>query len=232
MHNSFHTTRGFMSRLAPNLSVFQSSLLYLSVLLIIISLGGCAAQTNSSANHYFPVNNNKKRESSLGFSITPPSGSGWLEKLNNDSLYYLKQIKTKDYSIYTKATEIHLADANLEAGTFLQLVKKTKGLNIDSSDYRNISTTYSSDTELSPLCVRYYLRYEDHGNKNLKSDEFIKVRKNGLMCMHPDTLSDGVDMFYVESFLHSKGNGYPSYREEGESFLSSLKFHPSAKKRG
>lgn len=221
-----------MSRFASSLFVLRSSLPYLPVLLIIlISLGGCA-ETGSFTNHYFPVNNNKKRESSLGFSITPPSGSGWLEKLNNDSLYYLKQIKTKDYSIYTKATEIHLADANLEAGKFMQYVKKTKGLHTESSNYRNISTTYSPDTELSPLCVRYYQRYEDHGNKNLKSDEFIKVRKNGLVCMHPDTLSDGVDMFYVESFLHTKASDYPSYREEGESFLSSLKFHSSVKKRG
>jgi len=220
-----------MSRFVPGLTVIRSSLLYLPVILFIISLCGCAAQINSSANRYYLVNNNKKRESSLGFSIKPPSGSGWLEKLNNDSLYYLKQTRTQEHSMYTKATEIHLADTYLEAGKFMQFVKKAKELSIDSGDYRNISMTYSSDTELSPLCVRYYQRYEDHGNKTLKPDEFIKIRKNGLMCMHPDTLSDGVDMFYVESYLQSKASVHPSYREEGESFLSSLKFY-SAVKRG
>lgn len=233
IYNSLsHDPRLFMSRFSPSLPVFRLSLLYLPVLLLIISLCGCAAQSNSSTNRYYLVNNNKKRESSLGFSIKPPSGSGWLEKLSNDSLYYLKQTRTQEYSMYTKATEVHLADAYLEAGRFMQFVKKSKELSIDSGDYRNISTTYSSDTELSPLCVRYYQRYEDHGNKTLKPDEFIKIRKNGLMCMHPETLSDGVDMFYVESYLQSKASGHPSYREEGESFLSSLKFHPAANKRG
>lgn len=212
----------------PNLH----SPVYLLVLLFIISLCGCAAQTNSFSNHYFPVNNTKKRESSLGFSITPPSGAGWFEKLNNDSLYYLKKITAKDYSIYTKATEIHIPDVDLESEKFLQFVKDTRQLNVNSSDYRNISTSYTVDPELSPLCVRYYQKYEDHGNKNLKEDDFIKIRKSGLVCMHPDTLSEGVDMFYVESFLQSQASGNTSYKEEGESFLGSLKFHSAEKKRG
>jgi hypothetical protein len=49
--------------------------------------------------------------------------------------------------------------------------------------------------------------------------------------MHPDTLSDGVDMFYMESFLQSEAGGDTSCKEEGESFLSSLKFHAPVKKR-
>ena len=219
-----------MSISAPSFPVLRSYLSYLPVLLLIIALGGCAAQTNSFSNRYFPVNDHKKRESSLGFSITPPAGSGWLEKLNNDSLFYLKQTRTKEYAIYTKATEIHLSDAKLEAGKFMQFVKKSQELNVDSGDYRNISMTYSRDTELSPLCVRYYQKYEDHGDKNLKPHEFITIRKNGLMCMNPDTPSDGVDMFYVESILHSKASGSPSYREEGEAFLSSLQFHLPVKR--
>lgn len=195
----------------------------LSVFLLTVFLAGCSSLGNYS-NRYFPVNNHNKRDSSLGFSITPPAGSDWLEKLSDNSLYYLKQTQTQNYAIYTKATEIHLSHGSLEVGKFLQFVKNSKELNVDSGNYRNVSTSYSPDTELSPLCVRYYQKYEDHGDKNLKPHEFIKIRKNGLMCMHPDTLSDGVDMFYVESILQSDASSTPSYREEGESFLGSLQF--------
>lgn len=216
----------------PKFSALKS-LSGLPAVVLIISLCGCASQTNSFSNRYFPVNNTNKRESSLGFSITPPAGAGWFEKLNEDSLYYLKKIKTKDYSIYTKATEIHIPDTDLEAEKFLQFVKETRIIPVKSNSYRNISTTYTLTPELSPLCVRYFQKYEDHGNSNLKANDFIEIRKSGLVCMHPDTLSDGVDMFYLESFLRSAASGNTSsYKAEGESFLSSLKFHASVKKRG
>lgn len=223
--------RSTMDLSFPKLSALQSSGCLLTAL-FIISLCGCSSQTNSFSNRYFPVNNNNKRESSFGFSITPPAGAGWLEKLNKDSLYYLKKMNTKDYSIYTKATEIHIPDTDLEAEKFLQFVKETRKIPAKSNSYRNISTTYTVNPELSPLCVRYLQKYEDHGNKNLKVNDFIKIRKSGLVCMHPDTLSDGVDMFYMESFLQSEASGNTSFKEEGESFLSSLKFHAPVKKRG
>ena len=215
-----------MSRFSLRLRRFRPFLSSLPVVLLSLSLCGCA----SYSSRYHLVNNSKKRESSLGFSIKPPSGSGWLEKLNNDSLYYLKQTRTPEHSMYTKATEIHLSDTHLDATQFMQFVKKSQELDINTGAYRNISTQYAYDTALSPLCVRYSHRYEDHGNTTLKPDEFVKIRKSGIMCMHPDRPSDGVDMFYVESFLQSKASGHPSYREEGEFFLSSLKFYPAAKR--
>jgi hypothetical protein len=202
----------------------------LPLVLFIISLVGCAAQTDSSANHYYRVRDHNKRESSLGFSIRPPAGRDWLEKLSDQSLYYLKQTQTSTYAIYTKATEIRLTSVDRQADKFFQFVKTSQESNVNSGAYRNVSATFSPDTELSPLCVRYYLKYEDHMEKNLKPREFIKIRRNGLMCMHPDSPDVGVDMFYVESVLQSRGPVSHSYWEEGESFLSSLQFHSPGKR--
>ena len=194
--------------------------------LCAISLCSCASPLTSQTNHYFPVKNRDQRASSLGFSIAPPSGINWYEKLNDNSLYYLKKIQTKDYSIYTKATEIHLDDKELDAGKFLQYVKNDKNLTPTSGDFRNVSIRYTEDKELSPLCIRYVQDYEDHGLKNLKKDEFVRVHKNGLVCMHPEAPKTGVDMFYVESVRQSPTAQDQSYKDEGEFFLSSLKFHP------
>ncbi len=176
-------------------------------------------------NHYFAVNNHEQRASSLGFSIAPPSGVGWYEKINNNSLYYLKKIPSDDYAIYTKATEIHLESSELQADRFVQYVKKNKSLNTSSGDYRNVSFRYTHETALSPLCIRYNQSYDDYGLKNLKKNDFVLIRKNGLVCMHPENPQNGIDIFYAESAVQSQGAQYLSYKDEGESFLNSLKFH-------
>ncbi len=206
----------------PNLRLF------FTCLYITIHLCSCSLPLVTSSNHYFPVRNRDKRASSLGFSIAPPSGSGWYEKLNDNSLYYLKNIESRDYSIYTKATEIHLDVSKLEADRFLQYVLGAKDLNKASGDYRNISFNYTYDKELSPLCIRYVQSYEDHGSNTLNLDEFVRVQKNGLVCMHPDIPGNGIDMFYVESVRHKQAKQKQSFKDEGESFLSSLQFHPSS----
>jgi len=213
MNNSLHA------------NLFRSySGVLLIVFLLLISLCSCASPL-SYANHYFPVKNRAHRASSLGFSIAPPSGIDWYEKLSDKSLYYLKKIQTDDYSIYTKATEIHLDGSELEVGRFLQYVKNDKKLNTTTGNLRNVTFSYTLDKDLSPLCIRYVQDYEDHGIKNLKKDEFVRVQKSGLVCMHPETLENGVDMFYVESVKQSQADQDQTYKDEGEFFLSSLKFH-------
>ena len=191
-------------------------------MLLIFSLCSCGT---SYKNRYFPVKNLAQRESSLGFSITPPTGDSWFEKLNNNSLYYLKKTGRKDYAIYTKATEIHLNPNELKADTFLQFVTKSKKLHTKSGNFQNVAFQIIPDNALSPLCVRYILTYEDHTMKLQSKDEYINVKNSGLVCMHPDTLFNGIDMCYVESSLQSSKNSIGKINEEGEFFLRSLKFH-------
>lgn len=217
------TFQGDRLKTAPHRTIFLRSFTgsFLSFCLFF-SLCCCSSPYT---NHYFAVNNHEQRASSLGFSIAPPSGVGWYEKINNNSLYYLKKITSDDYSIYTRATEIHLDDSELEAERFLQYVKNNKSLNTASGDCRNVSFHYTHDTALSPRCIRYTQSYDDYGIKNLKKNEFVRVRKNGLVCMHPENLHNGIDLFYTESAVQSPEAQYQSYRDEGESFLNSLKFH-------
>ena len=197
----------------------------LSIFAAFLTLLLCSC-TTVYQNRYFPVNNLAQRESSLGFSITPPAGKHWYEKLNNNSLYYLKKTNQKDYAIYTKATEIHLRPEDLKADRFLAFVLKSKKLNNASGDFQNISLRIIQTKALSPLCIRYIQIYEDHSAKYLGKDEYVNIKNSGLVCMHPDTPRNGVDMYYVESSLKSSENPINDLNEEGESFLKSLKFHP------
>ncbi len=196
----------------------QGCFLFLPFLAILFC--SCASQEN----RYFPVQNLKARESSLGFSISPPSGARWYEKHNRDSLYYLKITEEKKYSIFAKATEIHLLEKELNKNAFIQFVKEKKEIRPAQGDYRNIKSQYMTDAGLSPYCVRYFQEYEDHSKKEILQNNFIVVKNSGLVCMHPKTPGNGIDMYYQESYLASENAPQKSFEDECEFFLSSLRF--------
>ncbi|WP_457576970.1 hypothetical protein [Desulfomarina sp.] len=160
----------------------------------------------------------------MGFSISPPSGARWYEKHNRDSLYYLKITEEKKYSIFAKATEIHLLENELDKTNFIKFVKEKKKIHSDQGDYRNIKFQYRTDTGLSPYCVRYFQKYEDHSKREILQNNYIVVKNSGLVCMHPETPANGIDMYYQESYLSSGNEPQKSFEDECEFFLSSLRF--------
>jgi hypothetical protein len=192
-----------------------------AVLLLPMVFCVCCAPTS---NHYFPVTDLKERNNSHGFSITPPSGNGWYEKLNDATLYYLKKVPSSDYAIYTSATEISLADKSLKAEELLKMVERSKQLTPSSTTLKNVTLRVVLEPQKSPLCVRYTQEYEDHGANMDTNGQHVKIYKNGLVCLHPDTPNVGIDLCYVESSRSSLPLATLSYKEEGEYFLSSLRF--------
>ena len=206
--------------------IYTKPLCFFVLLVFLFLFTGCALH-GSSTNHYFPVRNHESRKSSLGFSIKPPSGPGWYEKLNNKSLYYVKKLPSTDYSIYTKATELHVNQTALHQESFLRFVKRRKNLDRSSGRYRNITSRYTVAREISPLCVRYSQAYDDLRDGKRPDKLYVRVNTQGLMCMHPRRPESGVDMFYVESYLPDKRTVIPPlFQQEAEYFLKSLEFDP------
>lgn len=191
-------------------------------LLLPVMLCVCCAP---NSNHYFPVTDLKERNNSHGFAITPPSGNGWYEKLNDATLYYLKKVPSNDYAIYTSATEISLTDNSLKAEDLLKMVERSKQLAPTSTTLKNVTLRVVLEPQKSPLCVRYTQEYEDHGTNMEGNGQHVKVFKNGLVCLHPHTPNVGIDMCYVESSRSPLHRSALSYKEEGEYFLSSLRFY-------
>lgn len=184
----------------------------------IFLFAGCAIPGSS----YYPVTDTIPRQSTLGFSICPPPGTGWFERHKQDSLYYLKRTPPQSSSIYTRATEIHVEKAFRLAQDFHQFVKNQKEYRKLPERYQNVTFRYTDIGELSPFCVRYSNTYEDHGAEELSG--FYQVRKTGILCMHPESPQDGIDMYYLERSLSSSPQ--TSFIKEGEQFLSSLRFYP------
>jgi hypothetical protein len=136
----------------------------------------------------------------------------------------LKITSEKKYSIFAKATEIHLPENELKRKAFIQFVKEKKKIPYTTGDYRNVKFQYFTDSKLSPFCVRYFQKYEDHSRKDVLKNNFIVVNNSGLVCMHPETPGAGIDMYYQESYLSSGNKLQKSFKNECEYFLRSLRF--------
>lgn len=191
-------------------------------LLVLLLCSGCSTM-HSKNTRYYPVKHYTPRQNSLGFSISPPPGSNWYEKLKNNSLIYLKKDQPDTYAIYTQATEIVLEHPIREEQELIDYVMRNKDIDITSGRYRNYRSEYSPQTAPSQQCVRYDSKFEDHGVKNLDKKTFVMVKSSGVFCLHPDTPNVGIDLYYFEKSIAGAEN--MSYREEGEQFLSSLNFN-------
>ena len=173
---------------------------------------------------YYAVRNYEPRVSSLGFSIVPPPGSNWFEKLQDDSLHYVKVNKAhKRYVIQSEAREVHLGK-NLEAPEEIQnYVQQEKNNSVALPDVKKPNLTVHIEESFSRKCVRYHQHYQDHGVKGLSKQRYVNVDTEGLFCLHPNNGSVAIDINYVEKSLSN--TRVTSYSSEGETFLASLTFH-------
>lgn len=182
---------------------------------------GCA----HNSDRYLPVHTSTPRISTLGFSVRPPPGRGWYERVNRDTLFYFKKIDSDTYSIATRATELHFSQEFPGINDFLDHVKTRKLIGGDSILISNVRLTLSVSAK-SQRCVRYRQRYEDHRPEGpsggLAAPPFTIVSNTGLVCAHPDNDRLGIDLFYQERQASDKPA--QSFANEGESFLSSLSF--------
>jgi hypothetical protein len=197
------------------------------VILSLLSLSlfffaGCSS-VSSKNTRYYPVKQHTPRENSLGFSILPPPGNNWYEKLKHNSLIYLKKDQPETYAIYTQATEIILDHPISKENELVEYVMKTKDVDLTSGRYKNYTSQYYTKKSPTQQCVRYNNNFEDHGVKNMAEKTFVIVKSSGIFCLHPDTPDVGVDLYYYEKSLSGVDN--MSYKNEGEQFLSSLNFN-------
>jgi hypothetical protein len=192
--------------------------------IIYLSVFSCLVTACAPADRYYAVRDQTPLVNSLGFHISPPPGSNWYEKHQQESLCFLKLTEPTTYSLSTKATELLFEKRFISQKDFMDYVKATKKLRDNPDRYSNATAVYTWENSLSPLCVRYQQNYEDRGVKNLEKNNFVKVKNIGLVCMHPESPKVGIDISYIEKSISNTHT--LSYQNEGEKFLSSLTFLP------
>lgn len=192
----------------------------LFVLLLVCTLLGCAG----SAGRYLPVSAGTPRISTLGFSVLPPPGPGWYEKISKDSLFYFKKIESETYAIATKATELQFKHPFPDDESFYVFTTSRKQINGSPALVHRVGLTVEPSNH-SGRCLRYRQVYEDYRTENGRGPlpgQATTVTNTGLICVYPDNERVGIDLYYQERRL--PGGQHLSCAPEGEAFLNNLSF--------
>lgn len=196
-----------------------------AVFMLVGALVACAGQ--NGGGDLVPLKDRQRVFSTHGFSFLPPQQSGWLEKFANNEITYFKEADPAVVSFYTQAIEGEYPNApstEAELVAFVQSKKDDWGREQDR--YSNTSSSIAiEDSETS--CVSYRVSAHDHAATNKGNHEFLVLHTAGRFCLHPQTRSAGVDIFY--SVRHIPNFDATALVAEGESFVKSLQFQTPPK---
>ncbi|THB71498.1 MAG: hypothetical protein D6B25_18470 [Desulfobulbaceae bacterium] len=204
--------------------MLQLTFKYFIILMMLGSLLGCT----TARNRYLPVFHDKPRISTFGFSVSPPPGTDWFEKIDKGDLFYLKKTDFDKYIIYTRAHELSFSSGVNDIEELMSFVKLKKTGRYPET-HKNISYNFAP-IEKEGMCVQYQHNYEVHSStiSNPAKGHPSRVTSNGLICVHPAQPEKGIDIYYFErSPLRSVE---VSYSDEAEQFLHSLTFIESRKR--
>ena len=194
--------------------------------LIIIGVA-CLLMTACSNSHrqYIPVVTDQPRVSTLGFSVKPPPGTGWYEKVQNSSLIYLKKSSTDQYRLSTRATELQFNRRFKGQEEFLAYVRAVKEIGFNPEQYLHTDSDFRL-SDSTGYCVHYRQNFADRRTISpgtSHSPRAATISHEGLLCRHPDDESVGIDLSYSERVA---AGSHFSHALEGEQFLQSLSFLP------
>lgn len=190
-------------------------------LFLVVLLSSCAS---SGTDKYYPVQNTLPRVSSLGFYISPPPGEDWYEKHKDETIYYFKNVRGTNYALTTQAKEVKLASSG-DAETLKRFVKTRLKERLRGDYIKDAHMDIHEEKISSCTCVSYLISYNDYGSSQRGNYPFIRIFNKGLLCSHPDSPEDGLDISYTETSLPPCST-IPGYlQKEGEGFIAGLSYY-------
>ncbi len=164
------------------------------------------------------------RISSFGYSFIPPSGEKWFEGYSPKTIMYLKQTNPKELSLFSGATEAIIKENISSEKDFIDFVKSKKDdFTAHSLRYKNVVTSYEIISSISSYCVAYKQAAEDHEAKNLNGNKYLMLINKGVICLHPKTKNQLVDIYYSSRAIPNLK--FMEFTKEVENFIESLKIN-------
>ena len=189
-------------------------------LAVALSLaGGAAAQT-----HAVPTTGITTAYVLEGYSVLPPPGKNWFE-MGRDKQHVLfgKKIESRTHSFAATATS-GLIDEKFETREqFQNYVNKVRVADLGSERFKMLEFSSDFDPAFPAWCVRYRAKTQDRAAP-FAIGRALLLEHIGITCLHPAMPDLVVDVGYSERGRPAEISA--ELREEGESFMRSLKFTP------
>lgn len=195
----------------------------LSLLLFPVFLAGCA-----TSPPLIPIDDANERLVFNGFSVLPPAGTGWnwVGRSGQDKSRFYDTTFVKQDGDRTYVTRVILADAEGKDYSDLDGLMgwlKTSAMLREGPRQRGITYDLKKGDTLDAPCVRYDFDAVDTRPANRPGMVF-DLDGHGLYCPHP--LDAGVMVQIGYSRRSPQGQSYVAGLDEGERFLSSVRFLP------
>jgi hypothetical protein len=201
----------------------------ISGLIMLLAWTGC------STFGFAPVKDSTDRIEAYGFSVLPPSGTGWsrrpdLHLQGSDLVVFAKKGGSKTHTIGITVgrhkgfdpASVGFAEYATNLEVFASYVKNSvQHTNPPESRMRILELSVVPDAK-SGHCVGEYAKFEDHGSQ---SKPKILIQEDwALTCLHPDSPRVIIEMNFSERGL--PGESDPSLTAVRDQFFGSLQFRP------
>ena len=160
------------------------------------------------------------------FSVTAPPGKSWFEmQRDKQQVLFGKKVDSPTHSFASTATSGGLPEKFENREQFQEYVNKMRTVEIDPRRFKIIEFDSKIDDSYPAWCVRYHLKHTDN-DAVLARNRSLIVEDFGIACLHPDRNNLIVDVGYSERGRAAELGKELSIqlRQEGESFVRSLKF--------
>ena len=160
------------------------------------------------------------------FSVTAPPGKSWFEmKRDKQQALFGKKVDSPTHSFAATAASGGLPEKFENRDKFQEYVNKMRTVEIDPRRFKIIEFDSKIDDSYQAWCVRYHLKHTDN-DAVLARNRSLIVEDFGIACLHPDRNNLIVDVGYSERGRAAELGKELSaqLRQEGESFVRSLKF--------
>jgi hypothetical protein len=179
------------------------------------ALGGCAAATAPGyvGPDVQPTSNTKPQQQYRGFSVRPPTSSGWTVRVSEQSpprATYRLSLPSKTHTFLASASLIQL-DKKLPVEE--ALVPNGVAL---TSRTQVLEHEHQADATRKTTCIRYSIHIRDTGAPN-SPDAALELIDRGFVCAHPTMPGLAVRASFSERGLPEELD--PSLWADFEEFL-------------
>lgn len=189
---------------------------------LLTAVGGCATTPS-----LVPVSEPDTRVGYNGFSLLPPSGSGWswVGRAEQDRSRFFETTFVKRDGTRTCVARAWLLETGGEnyrdPDRLLRYVRSAPIMQ-ENARQSNMSSAFSVVDTLGPPCVRYDFDAIDTRAPGQPRGKTFDIDGHGLVCSHP--YNEGVIGWFAYSRRSPQGQDYVASVEEGERFLESVRF--------
>ena len=189
-------------------------------LAVALSLaGGAAAQT-----HAVPTTGITTAYALDGYSVLPPPGKNWFEMgRDKEQVLFGKKIESRTHAFAATATSGPIDEKFETREQFQNYVNKVRVADLGSERYKMLEFSSDFDPAFPAWCVRYRAKTQDRAAP-FAIGRALLLEHVGVTCRHPTIPDLVVDVGYSERGRPAEISA--ELREEGESFMRSLKFTP------